>query len=113
MNTKALRKGGLALALVLAPLTANAMTAENAIEACFDALGDKMELGEMVFNAEDFGGATRLREFEMFHLDARGATSDEIVARADCVVDSRAKVRRIKVLPLDAADAGERAFSAY
>lgn len=113
MDTKTLRKGGLYLALVMAPFTANAMTAENAIEACFDALGDKMELGEMVFSAEDFGGAPRLRELEMFHLDARGATSDEIVARADCVVDSRARVRRIEVLPLDAADAGERALSAY
>jgi hypothetical protein len=113
MNTKALRKGGFTLALVLAPLTANAFTAENAIEACFDALGDKMELGEMVYSLEDFGGGRRLRELEMIHLDARGATSDEIVARADCVVDSRARVRRIEVLPLDAADAGERALSAY
>lgn len=113
MNRNTLRKTGYALALVLAPLSASAFTAENAIEACFDALGDEMELGEMAISVEDFGGGRRLRALEMFHLDARGATSDEIVARADCVVDSRAKVRRIKVLPLDAADASERALSAY
>ena len=113
MNTKTLRKGGFTLALVLAPYTANAFTTENAIEACFDALGARMNLGEMAFSIEDFGGERRLGELEMFYLDARGATSDEIVARADCVVDSRARVRRIKVLPLDAADASERALSAY
>lgn len=113
MNRKLRHKGGLALALVLAPLTASAFTAENAIEACFDALGDRVELGERAFTVEDAGGGRRLREIEMFHLDARGATSDEIIARADCVVDSSANVRRIKVLPLDAADASERALSAY
>jgi hypothetical protein len=100
-------------ALALAPLTAQAFTAENAIVACFDALGEEVEIGEMVFSVEDFGGGRRLRELEMFHLDARGATSDAIVARADCVVDSRARVRRIELLPLDAADADERALSAY
>lgn len=114
MNTNTLCKAGCALALVLAPLTANAYTAENAIEACFDALGDKTEAGEISYRVENLGGAGgRLRQLEVFHLDARSASSDEIVVRADCVVDSRARVRRIEVLPLDAADASERALSAY
>ena len=113
MNRNTLRKTGYALALVLAPLTAKAFTAENAIEACVDALDDEMVGSEFAYRIEDIGGGRRLRDFEIFHLDARSAATDEIVARADCVVDGRANVKRIKVLPLDAADAGERALSAY
>jgi hypothetical protein len=114
MNTKAMVTLGSALALSLAPFTASAYTPEKALNACAAALTVKISDGEMSWRIdEDSLGGGNLSELSMFHLDARNSETDEVVARADCVVDNRAKVKRIKILPLDAGDAKERVLSAY
>ena len=55
----------------------------------------------------------RVGEVEMFHLDARDPVSEEVVARADCWVNRRAKVKRLVPVPIDAEDAEKRAASLY
>lgn len=114
MNTKAMITLGSALALSLAPFTASAYSTEKALNACAAALTAKISDGEMAWRIdEDSFGSGNLTELSMFHLDARNPETDEVVARADCVVDNRARVKRLKTLPLDAEDAQERALSAY
>ena len=103
---------GCALALSAIPLTSTAYTAENALAACAAAVTDTLADGGVTWRLDDnsrFDG--RMRGTETIHLDLRDAATDEIVARADCVVDERARVKRVKTLPLDAADAEERALT--
>lgn len=114
MNKKSIAVLGSALALSVMPFSASAYTAEAALNACAAALTAEMSAGELAYSIDQSsGGAKRLRAVEMFHLDARDPASDEVVARADCVVDGRARVKRLKTLPLDAADASERALTVY
>ena len=114
MNKKSIAVLGSALALSVFPFSASAYTAETALNACAAALTTEMSGGELTYRIdESSGGAKRLRGVETFHLDARDPASDEVVARADCVVDGRARVKWLKTLPLDAADASERALTAY
>ena len=52
-----------------------------------------------------------LKVRETIHLDVRDPDSNEVVARADCVVDSRARVKRVVSVPLHEPDAAKRAAS--
>ena len=114
MNKKSIAVLGSALALSLLPFSASAYTAETALNACAAALTTEMSGGELAYKIDERSdGGKRLRGVETFHLDARDPASDEVVARADCVVDGRARVKWLKTLPLDAADASERALTAY
>lgn len=114
MKKNAIVTLGSALALSLAPFTASAFTTENAMGACAEALSSEISGDELAWrlDADSIGGG-RLRGREVYHLDARNSANDEVVARADCVVDSRARVKSLKTLPLDAPDARERALTAY
>jgi len=114
MNKKSIVLLGSALALSVSPFTASAYTSEHALNACAAALTAEMSGGELAYKLDESGQSTaRLNGVEMYHLDARDPKSDEVVARADCVVDARARVKRLKTLPLDAKDASERALTAY
>lgn len=105
---------GCTLALSMAPLAATAFTAEHALNACAEAVVKDLGNGEVSWRLdEDSSSKGRLSKMEMIHLDLRDASTDEVVARADCVVDSRARVRRVIDLPLEADDAMERSLSAY
>lgn len=46
---------------------------------------------------------------EIFHLDVRSPKTDDIVARADCIVDRKGRVQEVIDVPLNAEDAGVRA----
>jgi len=114
MNKKSIAVLGSALALSVLPFSASAYTTENALNACAAAMTEEMSGGELGYNIDQSSSsARRLRGVETFHLDARDPASDEVIARADCVVDGRARVKRLKTLPLDAGDASERALTAY
>ena len=52
----------------------------------------------------------RLDARAIYHLDARDPRSNEIVAKADCAVDSRARVKSLVRLPDDAPEAAERSL---
>lgn len=114
MNKKSIVVLGSALALSVSPFSASAYTAEKALNACAAALTAEMSGAELAYSIDENSYSnTRLKGIETFHLDARDPDSDEVVARADCVVDRRANVKQLKTLPLDAEDAKERALTAY
>ena len=55
-------------------------------------------------------GRSRLADRSTFHLDARDPRTEEIVMKAECVVNSRGEVRSLITLPKDAPDAEERSL---
>lgn len=114
MKKKAMIVLGGALSLTLAPFTAGAYTAEKALNACAEAITSEISKDALSWKLDDDAlTRERLNGMEVIHLDVRNAETEAVVARADCVVDSRARVKRIKKLPIDAADARERSLSAY
>ena len=114
MKTKHMIRLGSALALSLAPFTASAYTGESAMNACAEAFTAEITGEEIAWRLDDesdVGG--RLNGSQILHLDARDPKTNEVVARADCVVDSRARIKRLTTVPVDAKDASERALTAY
>lgn len=116
MNNRKLLTIGCALAVSLAPFSAQAATRQAALDACADAMVSELAgengipPGYSMDPASD-GSVARLRGHETFHLDVRDPASQEVVARADCVVDKRGKVRRLVDLPLSADNAEVRSNS--
>jgi hypothetical protein len=111
-------KLGCALAVSLSPVAANAATGQDALEACMDALTKELAASHGSPLAARLSETTqapgeRLRRSQVFHLDALDSRSQEVVARVDCVVDPRARVRSLNRLPLDAGDADERATTRF
>lgn len=102
------------MAISLAPLGVKAATMEDGLDACADALASELSesIGttlEFRVNPESEVSGSRLKGTEVIHLDARDPESQEVVARADCVVSNYGKVRRLISVPLEAADAAQRA----
>ena len=114
MNTKRMIRLGSALAISMAPFAAGAHTAETAMNACAEAFTAELigeELAWRIDEESDTDG--RLNGSQILHLDARDPRTNEVVARADCVVDSLARIKRLTPVPIDAKDASERALTAY
>jgi hypothetical protein len=65
----------------------------------------------MVLNLDpaSSGVKGRMRRSEVFHLDAKDPDGAAVVARMDCVVNHKAEVTRLIMVPLDGKDARERA----
>lgn len=107
---------GYVMAVTLAPLSVNAATMETGLDACADALVTELAddtgnpVNYRVSPESDISGS-RLKQTEVIHLDVHDPESEEVVARADCVVSRQGKVRRLISVPLEAADAAERASS--
>lgn len=102
-----------AVSLLAAPAVADAATERDGLEACVRALaadlGDAQ--GAPVRYRIGDGSSTSLRRLARrttFHIDARDAERSEIVARVDCIVDSRAGVKKLTILSLTARDAAKR-----
>jgi hypothetical protein len=111
-------KLGYALAISLTPAAALAATDQDALEACMDALTQELATSHgspmaASLSATAKASGERLRRSQIFHLDARSTESQEVVARIDCIVDPRARVRSLNRLPLDAGDADERATTKF
>lgn len=107
---------GCIVTLVALPLDGIARTEEAGLNACADAMMQDISSGKPAARSYEVkrlhgGDRRRLYRSGTFHLDARGAESDEILARYDCVVNSRAEVIELKVLPLDAENARARSVS--
>jgi len=95
------------------PIASQAATAKEAMEACSQAFADNIEESrgttvKMKIENLDDVARMRLRGYSIYHLDAREADSNEVVARADCVVNRYARVTDFRTLPLSAKDADER-----
>lgn len=94
---------------------AEAASARTGLESCVSALTKKISdvqgVGVEARISEDSRfGRSRLEGRSTFHLDARDPRSEEVVMRADCVVNSRGEVRSLIMLPKDAPDADERSL---
>ena len=116
MNFEKVTKIGLAVALATSPVVTNAGVASSkeALDACAMAIVENLaaEQGSpMAYNLDpaSMGNKADLKRREVIHLDVRNPDSDEIVARADCVIDNRANVKKLINVPLDAPDARMRA----
>lgn len=112
-------KNALALACAAAasmlPPAAEAASARDGLEACVSALSREMSdaqgMGvEARISEDSLVGRGRLSGRTKFYLDARDSRSEDIVFKADCVVNSRGKVRKLTTLPEDAPDAEERSL---
>ena len=108
---------GCALALTLVPPTASANTTQTALDACASALVADLSAEQGASMSYSLGDSLkspgrRLNKGELFHLDVLEPKSQRVVARADCWVDSRARVQRIESVPIEAGDAEVRAVTA-
>ena len=114
MNNSKILTIGCAIAISLAPHAVKAATMETGLNACADALVSELAtsngapLGYRV-SPESSTSQSRLKRREKIHLDVHNPESREVVARADCTVDNHGQVRKLVTVPLDAADAEERA----
>ena len=109
---------GCSLALTALPVTGQAASFQDGLEACVDALVTELAttngepLGARI-GADSSSSKRRLGSREVIYLDARNPLNEEIVARADCMVDRKGEVVRLTNVPLDGANAEERSLSYY
>ena len=116
MNNSKVLSFGCAVAISMASFSAEAASRQEGLDACAGALVVEMgsendaPLSYKVGPESDLS-SKRMARREVFHLDARDPASEEVIARADCVVDGRANVLRLVSVPLSADDAAIRAMS--
>lgn len=115
MNNLKILTAGCVIAFSMTSLNALASaTRAEGLNACAEAV--VTELGTSQGSPIDFRvspdsdkSLEKMRRRETFHLDIRSPETDVIVARIDCVVDQKARVRKVIDVPLDALDAEKRA----
>lgn len=95
-------------------LNADAASGMEGLEACASALArelanDQGSAVEVRISDESVAGR-RLHDRTTYFLDARDPRSQEIVAKADCSVDKRARVQSLVRLPNDAPEASVRSL---
>lgn len=116
MNNSKILTMGCAVAIALAPFSVKAASLQDGLDACASAVVDELATSngapiDYSMSEDSRASKSRSRMTETYHLDVRDPSSDEVVARADCIVDSRARVRKVVTLPLDEPDAAQRAAS--
>ena len=105
---------GCAVAFTMSSLdTHAAATRAEGLNACIEAAVPELSNSQGL--PVDFSIAPgsemslhKLKRREKFHLDIRSPKTDDVVSRADCIVNQNAQVRTLIDLPLDARDAEER-----
>lgn len=107
-------KAGLALVLITTAGHASALTTKAGLDACAAAMVKDLSKNQgsainYSMDPESKGGNGRLSGTSLFHLDARSADGNEVVARMDCEVNNKAEVVRLITVPLKAKDAIDRA----
>lgn len=116
MNSKKAAVMGCVLTLAAVPAIATAKSERAGLNACAEAMMSDLAVSDeatreyRVKNLRPSAGR-RLHLTNTIHLDARGAESNEVLARYDCIVNSRAEVIDLTVLPIEADDASERALT--
>ena len=116
MNNSKILTMGCAAAIALAPYSVKAASLQDGLDACASAVVGELANSngaplEYTVSEDSSVSASRLKVRETIHLDVRDPKSNEVVARADCVVDSRARVKRVVSVPLHEPDAAKRAVS--
>ena len=115
MNVKNTLALALAAAASMPHPAAEAAPARIGLESCVSAM--TREISEVQgkgvearISEDSRYGRSRLADRSVFHLDARDPRTEEIVMKAECVVNSRGEVRSLITLPKDAPDAEERSL---
>lgn len=104
----------ISLAAVLVPFSLRAATEAQAVEACAEALAQKVsqsysrKIGARIDKNSSLSSTVLRSRLTVFHVDAIASAGGSIVARADCFVNKKGEVSRIRTLPLDAEDAFSR-----
>ncbi|MFC1778084.1 hypothetical protein ACFL3I_12220 [Pseudomonadota bacterium] len=116
MNNSKIFTTGCAFALSMVSLGTQAGTRTDGLDACAAAMVSELGSAQGVTMKYSMSPDTetsdvRLKRREVFHMDIRDPATREIIARADCTVDEKAKVRKLESVPLDAEDAVVRAGS--
>ena len=118
MNTILKLKLATFIAIASLPLYADDTSGQAGLNACADALAKKLETvqGKPVgynLDSDTKINNEKLKVREIFYLDAKVPNSDVVIARANCIVNDDAEVLKLVVLPLDAAQAQNRATKLY
>lgn len=116
MNHNKVFSFGCALAIAMAPLASEAATRTAGLNACADALVNKLSVENgaplgFQLGADSEQSNAQMSNRELYQLDVRDPNTQEVVARAQCVVDRQARVRQLVSVPLSADDAAERVLS--
>ena len=106
------------ITLASLPLNAENTSGQAGLNACASALAKNLETvqGRPVAYNLDLDtkiNNDKLKVRETFYLDAKAPNSDKVIARANCTVNDDAEVLMLVVLPLDAAQARNRATKLY
>ncbi|MEM7704043.1 MAG: hypothetical protein AAF358_00735 [Pseudomonadota bacterium] len=111
-----LKHAAMGCALALSAAGAQAAQVKDGMKACADALVEQLAETRPVSSNYAMGQGRgfinerdRLRPRESFEMNARSATSHEVIARVDCIVNNRAEVLELKGLPLAAQDVSPKA----
>jgi len=96
-------------------LGADAASGMDGLEACASELARELSTAQgagiqVRISDDSLVPSRRLDTRTLYHLDARDPRNNEIVAKADCAVDARARVRSLVRLPDDAPEAAERSL---
>lgn len=97
----------------LVPVPADAASGRAGLDACVEALMEELAktngapVGFSMRRADP--GMKPLGRRTTFHVDAMDPKTNRVVARADCVVDSRAEVLELTPVPVSAPPAPRRA----
>ncbi|MFT5521021.1 MAG: hypothetical protein ACI9IA_001621 [Enterobacterales bacterium] len=118
MNTILKLKLATFIAITSLPLYADDTSGQAGLNACADALAKKLETeqGKPVgynLDSDTKINNEKLKVREVFYLDAKVPNTDVVIARANCTVNDDAEVLKLVVLPLDAAQAQNRATKLY
>ena len=116
MNNSKILTMGCAVAITLAPYSVKAAYLKDGLDACASAVVSDLASSNGAplnysMSKESQPSNSRLRARETIHLDVVDPQSNEVLARADCFVDSRARVKKVVSVPLDEPDAAIRAVS--
>lgn len=103
-----------AVAISLTPILANAASEQEGVEACVKAMVSQIAESQGApvdyqIGIDSSVSTRKLDRRNLFELAAKDSQSQKVVARADCIVTSKAKVKRLTMVQLDGADARESA----
>ncbi|MBT8448147.1 MAG: hypothetical protein KJO69_00555 [Gammaproteobacteria bacterium] len=119
MNNKHMMKIGIIIAIASLPLyAADETEGKVALNACAEALASKLEATKghpVAYNVDPQGRGIekRVESRDVIYLDAKALNSDEVIARANCIVNGDATVAKLVALPLNAPEASVRARNMY
>ena len=115
MNGKNTLVTACAVAASLLHTGAEAASARDGLEACVSALTKEISEAqgsgvEARISDDTRAGRGALGGRTIFYLDARDPRTQEIVLKADCIVNSRGRVSSMTRLPDDAPEAAVRSL---